>query len=305
MSYRVSRCISCDDPSLEFRTAVVDPFVAGRAFQQPATICRVARCRGCGLVFFEDRFDESEAARLYADYRSEAYYRARHRWEPLYTRAVNAGLGGAAEMALRREVYHGILARYAPDAQVNTVLDYGGDRGQLMVGGPGRSHYVFDISGVEPEPGVIRIPGGEALGGRTFDLVLLCEVLEHLSDPARTLASVAAHVRPGGLLYVTVPNRDFPLTDIPTGAWYSVWLRLILRNRWTTIAADFWSGGVLGKLRRVPPLGFIKMHEHINFFDPISLGVMLRRAGLNVLACEPYRGGRGLVALCCRLAVRS
>jgi SAM-dependent methyltransferase len=148
---------------------------------------------------------------------------------------------------------------------------------------------------------MIRIPGAAALVGRTFDLVLLCEVLEHLSDPSGTLVGVAAHVRPGGLLYVTVPNREFPLGDIPAGGWYPAYLQLILRNRWTTLAADFWSTGVRAKLGRVPPLGFVKMHEHINFFDPASLSVMLRRAQLDVLACEPYGKG-GLVALGRRLS---
>ncbi len=302
MSYRVNRCIGCDRPELEFRAAVVAPFVAARVFGRRATVCRVARCRGCGLGFFEDRFDDDEAARLYADYRSEDYYRLRHYWEPWYTRAFNAGLGGEAEMDGRREVYHRILDRHAPAAVVDTVLDYGGDRGQLMTGGPGREHYVFDISGVEPEPGVIPIDGAAALGDRTFDLVLLCEVLEHVPDPVRTLADVTAHVRPGGLLYVTVPNREFPPADIPTGVWYTAWLRLVLRHRWTTLAVDFWSTGVRVKFGRVPPLGFVKLHEHINFFAPAALDVLLRRAGLDLLACEPYGDGRGLVALCRRPA---
>lgn len=303
MSYPASRCIGCGDASLEFRTAVVAPFVAARVFQRPATICRVVRCRGCGLSFFEDRFDEQEAASLYADYRSEAYYLARHHWEPWYSRAFNAGLGDDAKMAVRREVYRGVVARHALDAVVDTVLDYGGDRGQLMVGGPGRSHYVFDISNAEPEPGVIRISGGqESLLGRAFDLVLLCEVLEHLADPMQTIVGVAGHLRPGGLLYVTVPNREISAADIPAGRWYAAYLQLILRNRWTMIAVDFWSTGVRVKFGRVPPLGFVKMHEHVNFFDPSSLGVMLRQAGLEILTCEPYGDGHGLVALCRRPA---
>jgi len=297
MSYRVDRCIGCDDSSLDFRAAVEAPFVAARAFQRRATVCRVAQCRGCGLIFFEERFEDREAARLYANYRGEEYCRERRHWEPWYTRAFNASLGGAAEMVARRGVYHGILASHAPDTLVDTVLDYGGDRGQLMLGGPGRSHFVYDISGAEPEPEVVRIPAATALDGRTFDLVLLCEVLEHLSAPLPVLAEVVSHVRPGGLLYVTVPNREFSLADLPTGAWYAAWLRMILCNRIITITADFWSSGVLAKFGHVPPLGFVKLHEHINFFDPASLSAILRRAGLEVLACEPYGSESGLVAL--------
>jgi hypothetical protein len=104
------------------------------------------------------------------------------------------------------------------------------------------------------------------------------------------------------MLYITVPNREFPLADIPTGGWYPAYLRLVLRNRWATLAVDFWSTAVRVKFGRVPPLGFVKMHEHINFFDPACLRTMMRRSGLDVLACEPYGDGRGLVALCRRTA---
>jgi SAM-dependent methyltransferase len=298
VSYRVRSCIGCGDSDLEFRPAIVAPFVADRAFRRPATVCRLAKCRACGLGFFEDRFDDGEAARLYASYRDEAYYQARHHWEGWYTRAFNASLGGAAEMTGRRALYRDTIARCTGDAAIDTVLDYGGDRGQLMVGGPGRAHYVYDISGVQPEPGVVSIADSAGLAGEVFDLVLLCEVLEHVSDPARIVGDAAAHVRPGGLLYVTVPNREFPLTDIPQADWYAAYLRVILQSRLLTIAVDFWSTVIKVKLRRVPPLGFVKMHEHINFFDPTALARMLRLVGLNVLVCESFDGGRGLVALC-------
>src|ERR1700733_6206287 len=205
MTYLVICCLGCAGSDLEFRAAITAPFVAARVFKCPPSVCRVAQCRSCGLIFFEDRFDDQEVGNLYADYRSEAYYQERHHWEPWYTRAFNSGLGGAEEMRIRREVYARTVRDHAADARINSVLDYGGDRGQLMVGGPGRGHFVFDISGVEPEPGVVSIDAA-SLAGRDFDLVLLCEVLEHVSDPMRVLREVTDHVRPGGLLYVTVPN---------------------------------------------------------------------------------------------------
>ena len=166
-----------------------------------------------------------------------------------------------------------------------------------MVGGPGRGHFVFDISGVEPEPGVVSIDAA-SLAARDFDLVLLCEVLEHVSDPMRVLREVTDHVRPGGLLYVTVPNREFPLTDIPTGVWYRTYLRQLLKSRWVTVVADFWSTGFRVKFGHIPPLAFVKMHEHVNFFDQSSLAGVLGRAGLNILTCQPSEDRRGLIALC-------
>lgn len=44
------------------------------------------------------------------------------------------------------------------------------------------------------------------LAGRRFDLVLLCDVLEHVEDDAGMLESlVSAHLAPGGLVMITVP----------------------------------------------------------------------------------------------------
>jgi SAM-dependent methyltransferase len=302
MTYRVTHCVACNSEDLEFRAAVTAPFVAARVFQQRPAICRIAQCRSCGLIFFEDRFDPQEAATLYAEYRGEGYYQARHHWEPWYTRSFNSELGGAREMSLRRDTYLRTLQEFAPNDAIDTVLDYGGDRGQLITGGPGRRHYVYDISGVEPNPGIIPIADVEEASERAFDLVLLCEVLEHVSEPARFLDKVKGHVRPEGLLYVTVPNREFPLADIPTGAWYPAYLQLLLKNRWVTLAAEFWSTAFRVKFKRIPPLAFVKMHEHVNFFHLRSLTELLRSVGLTILICEPSQDGRGLIALSRRSA---
>lgn len=39
-----------------------------------------------------------------------------------------------------------------------------------------------------------------------FDIILLCHVLEHLKDPAAVLAGLCAHLAPGGILLIEVPN---------------------------------------------------------------------------------------------------
>jgi 2-polyprenyl-3-methyl-5-hydroxy-6-metoxy-1,4-benzoquinol methylase len=54
----------------------------------------------------------------------------------------------------------------------------------------------------------------DALRAR-FDVVLNFQVLEHLADPRRLLAQLAAHVVPGGVLVLTTPNRPMSVPENP------------------------------------------------------------------------------------------
>jgi hypothetical protein len=64
------------------------------------------------------------------------------------------------------------------------------------------------------------------------------------------------------------------------------------------LAVDFWSTAMRVKFRLIPPLGFVKQHEHLNFFDAHSLPILLEHAGLSLLSCSATEGA--VVALCRR-----
>lgn len=59
-------------------------------------------------------------------------------------------------------------------------------------------------------------------GARTFDALILSEVLEHLVDPWATLRKIRLLVKPGGLLFASSPNV----------AHYRV-VGMLLRGEWT------------------------------------------------------------------------
>lgn len=47
---------------------------------------------------------------------------------------------------------------------------------------------------------------GRFTAGRTFDVVIASEVIEHMLEPQSLLENAARHLRPGGVLLLTTPN---------------------------------------------------------------------------------------------------
>ena len=113
----------------------------------------------------------------------------------------------------RREVVARVLEQQLPAGA--SVLDVGCGTGFVLE----RLAERYDVTGLEPDASVRArahpsiasrlLPGGSddlsALRGRTFDAVLMLDVLEHVDDDVAALRQVTAAIRPGGLLLVTVP----------------------------------------------------------------------------------------------------
>jgi hypothetical protein len=297
MTFELGHCAACGSRDLDFRPALISPFLAAYVLGQAPRPCRIARCRACELLFWEPRLSEAEAQQLYAGYRGEDYFRVRHRQEFWYTRAVNQGLGGTEEMEIRRRTMLDTVARHRSLEHVGSVLDYGGDRGQILASGPGANRYVFDISGAEPVAGVSSLRSEAEMAGLRVDLLLLCHVLEHVSTPLDFLQRLKPCLAPGGLVFIEVPWEQFPLADIPERPWYRAYLARLARMSTMLRLVDFYSTAVRVKLRRIPPLGFAKMHEHLNYFGERSLRSLLEHSGFQVLECARLSRSGPVVAL--------
>lgn len=85
----------------------------------------------------------------------------------------------------------------------DTILDYGCGNGLFLQflanGGYGKA------TGYDPY--VSGYADGVALA-RTYDCVVANDVIEHTDNPRRTVADCAKLVKPGGLLYVGMPESD-------------------------------------------------------------------------------------------------
>ncbi len=93
----------------------------------------------------------------------------------------------------------------------------------------------------------------------SLDLILCLDVLEHLTDPWRTLHQLQSLLRPGGQLIVSLPNIRH----------YSVVLPLLLRGRW-----QYTDAGIMDR-------------THLRFFTRSAAHEMLHHAGLNITDERP------------------
>ena len=151
----------------------------------------LVHCRGCGLVFVLERqwvTVEDERAR-YAHHDNTA-----------------ANEGYVKFLGQVAAVVEGLPEPEAP------ILDFGsGEHAVLTEMLRGRG---LDCVAYDPRYGI----GGDALHGR-YDVVVLCEVIEHLRDLRAELARLAECLRPGGS--IVVRTRCYPsVAELPAW-WYA------------------------------------------------------------------------------------
>lgn len=153
--------------------------------------------------------------------------------------------------------HHWALERGAALGRGLRVLDVGAGRGEVLrallerTGGQG---VAVEPAWTPPVPDGLRwLRRLEDLDEGDFDLALVLDVLEHVSEPRAFLADIVARLRPGGTLLVSVPNV----------AHWSVRLSL-LAGRF-----DYAERGILDR-------------THQRFFTRDSLRALLLAEGLEI-----------------------
>ena len=85
----------------------------------------------------------------------------------------------------------------------------------------------------------------------TFDYIILSDVIEHLRNPWQAMKNLAAFLKPGGAVVVSVPN-----------VMHCSVFRMMLQGRWTYADA-----GILDR-------------THLRFFTLFEIAALLREAAL-------------------------
>ena len=179
------------------------------------------------------------------------------------------------EEHFNRGVRRAILRRKRP----GTVLDIGCGSGNFLRCMKQAGFSAFGIEPSESGSDFARAEHGIEIyrgmieeyfaspGKRQFDVVTLLNVLEHLSDPSRTLAQVRQILAPGGLLAIVVPDARF----------HDLLGRL---RRALGLKNPYWleqSGSVLA--------GF-KLPDHLCSFQPRTIAALLEHCGFRLVALQ-------------------
>jgi SAM-dependent methyltransferase len=184
------RCLCCEAPAATPVYPACRDLYLGTPF-----LTDYYRCDACGLV--QQSPVPGDTAPFYANY-------------PVHRR--KSGASAAAGRVLMSRVY------YRPAAKARVLLDYGcGDGAYLeRVRRPGVRVIGFETdaahaAGVAARVGVPVFSDASQLLARHasgVDVVTMHSVLEHVTDLHGTFDLAARLLRPGGVLYVVVPQAD-------------------------------------------------------------------------------------------------
>ena len=202
----------------------------------------INRCGACGSFYTSPRLDSGERAALY----SEKYFRNPIGGEPGYADYL---LESPLHLVTAWKRLEEIERRHA----AGKLLEIGCAAGLALLLARERG---WDVHGLEMSSEMARVArerfglevergdaeGVDLLG--TFDVILLDDILEHLSSPREFLRRLPEHLNAGGMLALKTPNAE-SLS------------RKLLGKRWFHFKPD----------------------EHLHFFDRVSIARLLREAG--------------------------
>ena len=219
----------------------------------------VVQCVDCEVIYTNPTLiPESNP---YAEETAEEYFQL-HDWN----RKVTNGefLAAVAESVLGRP---------------GSMLELGCGRGELLVGAANRGWTVYGVEMTESYAEIAQSKGVriecssiqqcKSLG-RTYDVILLAAILEHLYDPVETLKKVRDALRPGGLVFVDVPNESS--------------LTMRIGNLYLRARGHDW---VMNLSPTFSPF-------HVVGFSPASLSRTLKSAGFRIHKLEVPRWNNAL-----------
>lgn len=214
----------------------------------------IVRCRRChGVYPFPVALPEGNP---YLEHTAEDYFRAHDSSSKI---AVGESLAREAETLLGSK---------------GRLLEIGCGRGELL---RGAANMGWIAQGIEMTKTFAHIAAGSGVPveispaetaatlRERWDVIVLAAILEHVYEPVALLARIQHSLRPGGIVFIDVPNECSLYSRIG-----NLYMRLTGRDWAVNLSPTF------------PPF-------HVVGFCPSSLKWALARAGLSPIRLELYR----------------
>ncbi len=246
-------------------------------------IVEVLLCEACKTRFFDVDISEAQLGRLYNDYRGDSYFKQRNKHEPWYTKTINDNIGGDEEFIKRRKTCIQSLGFAQVKNEFTAALDHGGDRGQMLsgVGINAKRKAVYEISSVTPEKDVESVDH-QKMCDTSWDLILSCHVLEHLTNPSSYVADLVALGQKDTVYFFEVPNEIYTTFGFNGTTLQRKWLNWLIPHKMILRLFHLLSIVFRLKLKIVLPFLFPALNEHLNFFSVQGLHKLLVTQGLDV-----------------------
>lgn len=256
-----NKCISCGNKNIHKKSAILMPFIAERIFNwkpfeitsshnlktindgNAYSIVNSCFCDICNLLYLDMRFDDEEIETLYKNYRGYEYNKLRNYYEPNYIEMDNY-LSKIYSIDNRKKT-EDYLSQFIkiPDE----ILDWGGGDGRNtpFLDSFGKCLDIFDISNSNNK----NYSNVKFICSLTkkYDLIMSIHVFEHVPYPINLLNKISSHLNNNGYLYIEVPYE-----------------KIMRENKFPIHQKNHW-------------------HEHINFFSPTALRLLLNNTGFKVI----------------------
>lgn len=223
MTNKIKICALCQSEAHEVLTHL-EGFKAGKFYD-------IYECQGCHTSFCDPQEIDSEIYKeIYQHRESIAGYNRYH----AYFRAVKDESSPLEFLAEQEDCYW-FIADYLDkniDKQRAKLLEVGSGLGYLTYS---LHKSGYNIQGVELSPVAVEDATKQfgklyqcrnaltlADDGERFDVILLTEVIEHLTQPALFIQQLSRLLNPDGVILVTTPNKGYAAnqksqwaTDLP------------------------------------------------------------------------------------------
>jgi SAM-dependent methyltransferase len=215
-----------------------DDFLTLKHRDAPGGVAFIRRCQECGLKRLWPRPGDETLSRYYPSYYGAYIGRRRTPFKQALWDLLRDGASGAPgrgrNLWLLRSLFR-LLADGAFDINVPLnkdplprIIDVGCGFGDLLLYWGSRG---ADALGVDLDERAVRM--AEKLGlhvvqgtlkeqcfpSKSFDVAVFNHSLEHLPSPLADLEEAARLLRPGGMIYITVPNGASAGLELEKEAW--------------------------------------------------------------------------------------